>query len=184
MFALTVLQRSVLFLENGSKQSTVAYCRLYCIFSEPFLLGLQYLYFYEKSFHHRQVDRKLNPVVDFLLRCQPTHKEACKEYKNHLTDCYVLENIFEKFFSIHFLVCIGINESPTTKLTKEVRDRSFEPGPFFQEKLFCDFLCKVACSLLQFSTHRTSFFLFVKLNPSALFIRKTAHCFIKYVSYK
>ena len=103
------------------KRFEAVYCSmyswLYCIFSEPFLLGLQYPYFYEKSFHHRQVDRKLNPVVDFLLRCQPTHKEACKEYKNHLTDCYVLENIFEKFFSIHFLVCIGINESPTTKLT-------------------------------------------------------------------
>ena len=141
MFALTVLQRSVLFLENGSKQSTVAYCRLYCIFSEPFLLGLQYLYFYEKSFHHRQVDRKLNPVVDFLLRCQPTHKEACKEYKNHLTDCYVLENIFEKFFSIHFLVCIGINESPTTKLTvfklqKRCETEALNPGLSFKRNCF------------------------------------------------
>ena len=63
-------------------------------------------------------------------------------------------------------------------------DKALNPRPFFQKKLFCYFLCKITCSLTKFATHWTSFFLLIKLNPSALFVWETAHRFVKDKQYE
>ena len=46
-----------------------------------------------------------------------------------------------------------IRDSASVSIVRNCSTKALNPGPFFQKKLFCYFLCEITCSLAKFSIH-------------------------------